>query len=77
MANIGEVYFGIKIPRAMGNPLFDMMGSMFFKGGDSGKASPRPGTPKPEKQQAKTAAKNVEPAPAVAAAPAPPTMDLD
>ena len=41
LAQIGEMYFGIKIPR-QGNPLFDMMGSMFFGGG-----SPKPAsTPK-------------------------------
>ncbi|KAJ5715068.1 uncharacterized protein N7483_012249 [Penicillium malachiteum] len=32
LAQIGEQYFGIKIPR-QGNPLLDMMGSMFFGGG--------------------------------------------
>lgn len=31
LAQIGEQYFGIKIPR-QGNPLLDMMGSMFFGG---------------------------------------------
>ena len=42
LAHIGEMYFGIKIPR-QGNPLFDMMGNMFFGGGGG---SPKPGTPK-------------------------------
>lgn len=28
---IGEIYFGIKIPR-QGNPMFDMLGSMFGGG---------------------------------------------
>lgn len=32
LAQIGEQYFSIKIPR-QGNPLLDMMGSMFFGGG--------------------------------------------
>jgi len=65
LAQIGEAYFGIKIPR-QGNPLFDMMGSMFFGGG--GSQSPKPGTPKPEKQAKPVEKKSVE---------APPTMDLD
>ncbi|KAG8532042.1 uncharacterized protein KY384_003679 [Bacidia gigantensis] len=34
LAQIGEMYFGIKIPR-QGNPLFDMMGSMMGFGGSS------------------------------------------
>lgn len=33
MTQIGEVWFGIKIPRQGGNALFDMMGSMLFGGG--------------------------------------------
>lgn len=43
LAQIGEVYFGIKIPR-QSNPLMDMMG-MFFGGGSnggSGGAKPQP-----------------------------------
>lgn len=40
LAQIGELYFGIRIPK-QGNPLFDMMGSMMGFGG-----SPRPSTPK-------------------------------
>ena len=32
LAQIGEKYFGIRIPK-QGNPLFDMMGSMLFGGG--------------------------------------------
>ena len=50
LAQIGEMYFGIKIPR-QGNPLFDMMGSMLF-GGSGG--SPKPSTPKakPKKVEA-------------------------
>ncbi|KAI7970093.1 hypothetical protein EIK77_001483 [Talaromyces pinophilus] len=35
LASIGEMYFDIKIPR-QGNPLLDMMGSMFFGGGQGG-----------------------------------------
>ncbi|RMZ75295.1 hypothetical protein DV738_g5537, partial [Chaetothyriales sp. CBS 135597] len=43
LANIGEVWFGIRIPKQGGaNPLFDMMSSMMFGGG-----GPRTGTPKP------------------------------
>ena len=45
LTHIGEQYFGIKIPR-QGNPLFDMMGSMFF-GGAGG--SPKPDKAKPKK----------------------------
>lgn len=40
MAKIGEMYFGIRIPR-QGNPLMDMMGSMFFGGGGAA-AKPKP-----------------------------------
>ena len=67
LANIGEIWFGIRIPRAMGNPLMDMMGSMLF-GGGGGKSSgtPRSGTPKPAVGGA--AKKEIE---------KPPTMDLD
>ncbi len=42
LAQTGEMYFGIKIPRP-GNPLFEMMGSMLFGGGGG---SPKPSTPK-------------------------------
>lgn len=66
LANIGEVWFGIKMPRQGGNPLFDMMGSMLFGGqGGAAKApggTPRAGTPKP------AAKREIE---------KPPTMDLD
>ena len=48
LAQIGEMYFGIRIPR-QGNPLFDMMGSMLFGGGGG---SPKPSTPKPKKVEA-------------------------
>ncbi|KAL8710503.1 MAG: hypothetical protein Q9220_004935 [cf. Caloplaca sp. 1 TL-2023] len=40
LAQIGETYFGIKIPR-QGNPLFDMMGSMMGFGGGSPKPKPK------------------------------------
>ena len=53
LAQIGELYFGIKIPK-QGNPLFDMMGSMLF--GSGGVASQKPATPKAK-------AKKVEAAP--------------
>ena len=44
LAQIGEMYFGIRIPR-QGNPMFDMLGSMMgFRGG-----SPKP---KPKKVDA-------------------------
>lgn len=36
LAHIGEIYFGIKIPK-QSNPLMDMMG-MFFGGGSKGSA---------------------------------------
>lgn len=68
LANIGEIWFGIKIPRQGGNPLFDMMGSMLFGGGAKKPETPRSGTPKP-----KAETKKVE---AAAAAP-PPQVDLD
>lgn len=41
LAQIGELYFGIRIPK-QGNPLFDMMGSMLFGGGDRGASSSSP-----------------------------------
>ncbi len=44
LAQIGETYFGIRIPKA-GNPLMDMMGSMLF-GGAGGAPNP---APKPKK----------------------------
>lgn len=38
---VGEMYFGIKIPR-QGNPMFDMLGSMFGGGmGGGGAAAPK------------------------------------
>jgi hypothetical protein len=66
LANIGEIWFGIKIPRQGGNPLMDMMGSMLFGGGVPKPTTPRSGTPKPKAEP-----KKVEPAAA------PPAMDLD
>ena len=69
MANIGEIWFGIKIPRQGGNPLMDMMGSMLFGGQGQKATTPRSGTPKPKA----TEAKKVEAAPAASL----PTMDLD
>ncbi|MCJ1346876.1 hypothetical protein MMC31_005096 [Peltigera leucophlebia] len=44
LAQIGEIYFGIRIPR-QGNPLFEMMGSMMGFGG------PRPPEPKIRKAE--------------------------
>jgi len=61
LAHVGEIWFGIKIPRQGGNPLFDMMGSMLFK--QAGGGTPRSGTPKPSAPK-----KEIE---------KPPTMDLD
>ncbi|KAK6584383.1 hypothetical protein PZA11_002607 [Diplocarpon coronariae] len=40
LTSVGELYFGIQRPR-QGNPLFDMMGSM-FGGGGAGSAKPQP-----------------------------------
>ncbi|KAL8734486.1 MAG: hypothetical protein Q9166_001385 [cf. Caloplaca sp. 2 TL-2023] len=40
LAQIGEMYFAIRIPR-QGNPLFDMMGSMMGFGGGSPKPKPK------------------------------------
>lgn len=46
LAQIGEVWFGIKLPR-QGNPLMDMMGSMLFGGGQKAATPARSSTPKP------------------------------
>ncbi|KAL8972835.1 MAG: hypothetical protein Q9183_000310 [Haloplaca sp. 2 TL-2023] len=46
LAQIGEMYFGIRIPR-QGNPLFDMMGSMMGFGGGSPKPKPKKVDPPP------------------------------
>ncbi|KAH6684119.1 hypothetical protein B0J14DRAFT_466540 [Halenospora varia] len=40
LVSIGEMYFGIQRPR-QGNPLFDMMGSMFGGGGAPAKPQPK------------------------------------
>lgn len=48
LANIGEIWFGIRIPKQGGNPLFDMMGSLF--GGPSQKPAGR-STLKPTQPQ--------------------------
>lgn len=52
LAQIGEMYFGIKIPK-QGNPLFDMMSSMMFGGGGSG-GLPKPGATKQRKVEGST-----------------------
>ncbi|KAJ5701543.1 hypothetical protein N7488_009091 [Penicillium malachiteum] len=49
LAQIGEQYFGIKIPR-QGNPLLDMMGSMFFGGGQGQGNSGGRGQARPAKR---------------------------
>jgi hypothetical protein len=41
LEQIGQMYFGIKIP-SQSNPLFDMMGSLLM-GGRGGGAAPKPG----------------------------------
>ncbi|KAJ9272185.1 hypothetical protein DTO212C5_1690 [Paecilomyces variotii] len=53
LAQFGEMYFGIRVPR-QGNPLLDMMGSMLF--GGQGGGSSRPG-------QGRGSSKKVEAAP--------------
>jgi golgi to ER traffic protein 4 len=67
LANIGEVWFGIRIPKQGTNPLFDMMSNMMFGGGQK-QGTPRTGTPKPgggaKKEEKKETA-------------APAAMDLD
>lgn len=54
LAQIGELYFGIRIPR-QGNPLMDMMGSMF------GGGAPAP-APKAKAKAKKTVAAPPPPA---------------
>lgn len=62
LAQIGEQYFAIKVPR-QGNPLLDMMGSMLFGGGGQDNAGAR------RAPSSRSAAKKVE---------APPSnMELD
>ena len=64
LAHVGEIWFGIRIPRA-GNPLFDMMSGMLFGGGGGGgSGSAKPGTPKVKAKKSETA-------------PAPPSVDVD
>lgn len=64
LANIGEIWFGIRIPK-QGPNLFDMISGMSgMFGGPQKQSTPRSGTPKPAKQ--------VESKPA-----APQAMDLD
>ncbi|CRG88759.1 Golgi to ER traffic protein 4 [Talaromyces islandicus] len=58
LAQIGEMYFNIKIPR-QGNPLLDMMGSMFFGGNQSG-GNQKPGA------SSRAASKRVQAAPSSA-----------
>jgi len=72
LAQIGEIWFGIRLPRQGGNPLFDMMGSMLF-GGNQSKPAGQPGrssTPKPAPAQIGGAAAASKDEPPVA-------MDLD
>lgn len=40
LEQIGEMYFGIKIPR-QGNPMLDMLGNMFMGGGMGGGSKPK------------------------------------
>ena len=47
LSHIGEMYFGIKIP-TQGNPLFDMMGSLFMGGGGGGAGGQNKATKKVE-----------------------------
>ncbi|KKZ66046.1 hypothetical protein EMCG_08217 [[Emmonsia] crescens] len=61
LAHIGELYFGIKIPK-QSNPLMDMMGMMFGGGGGGGGAGAKPG------RQQKSGGRVEAP---------PPSMDLD
>jgi len=68
LAQIGEIWFGIRIPRQGGNPLFDMMGSMFF-GGNQQKPAGRSSTPKPAQPQISGGAASKEKPPVA--------MDLD
>ena len=74
LAQMGEMYFGIRIPR-QGNPLFDMMGSMMGFGAPAKPASPRPGTPKAQPRSTEATPKKVEEA--KKGEETPPTMDLD
>jgi golgi to ER traffic protein 4 len=73
LANIGEIWFGIRIPKG-GNPLFDMMGSMFFGGGGGGGGGQKGSTPRSSTPKPKLEAKKAD---ASAAGAAPPIMDVD
>lgn len=74
LAQIGEGWFNIRIPRQGGNPLFDMMNSMIFGGGGGGGAGNRPSTPSAPTVQKDT--KKVE-AGSGGKAEMPQVMDLD
>ncbi|KAH8689682.1 hypothetical protein BGW36DRAFT_74698 [Talaromyces proteolyticus] len=58
LARIGEMYFNIKVPR-QGNPLLDMMGNMFFGGGQN-TGNQKPGA------SSRASSKRVEAAPSSA-----------
>ncbi|KAJ5279918.1 hypothetical protein N7478_005290 [Penicillium angulare] len=59
LAQIGELYFGIKIPR-QGNPLLDMMGSMFFGGQGQGNAGGSRGSSRPAAKKVEAPPSNME-----------------
>ena len=57
LAQIGEIWFGIRLPRQGANPLFGMMESMLFGGNQAKKtpatgSTPRAQTPQPQIKQA-------------------------
>ncbi|ETN40502.1 uncharacterized protein HMPREF1541_04779 [Cyphellophora europaea CBS 101466] len=69
LANVGEIWFNIRMPKQGGsNPLFDMMSNMMFGGGGGAAGQARGGTPRA-----------ATPKPAVQAKPpsAPAAMELD
>ena len=85
LLNIGEQWFGIKIPTAF-NPMMGLMNNLMGFGGGAKPATPRSSTPKPKPveakkteatsattQSAKPAAESTTSAPTQP----PPTMDLD
>lgn len=51
LAQFGEMYFGIRVPR-QGNPLLDMMGSMLFGGQGGGNSRPTQGRGSSKKVEA-------------------------
>lgn len=59
LAQIGEQYFGIKIPR-QGNPLLDMMGSMFFGGQQDNSGGRRGGSGRPAAKKVEAPPSNME-----------------